>query len=468
MRTQEVLVFALLLSLSVAVAQTTGTEETAAQAQQKDWLIMVYMTADNDLEKYAIDDMNEMEVGLKSAIDGEANSRIESARASGTSVTPEMEEQIKQQAAQDVTSRATVVVQVDRWAGGTSRYDDKSNGNWTGTKRYVITPDMTNTTGDARKIDSTMVMDLGEVNMGDPNNAKDFETWAMENYAANNTAVIYWNHGSGWKWGENEVTDSKSGTKSVGYDYGGDGKDPSTRNDALTPMEMDQIHASVGKVDIIGFDACLMQMAEHAYQYQDDASILIGSEEVEPGNGWTYDPIVAAAFSGASPKDLAKVTVDSYEGPTLSAIDTAKAAGITNSLDALIKELGTSKNSDKVLKAYKDAMRFEDSEYGDLYSFADNIEKAGLGKNVTSAAKNLKGSINGAVIAKHTEGEYSGTGGISIWMPLENNKTDFNNYSELGISGGTSWDETVTNEVEVNQAQKTSGQVVGYDEWWRN
>ena len=45
-------------------------------------------------------------------------------------------------------------------------------------------------------------------------------------------------------------------------------------------------------IDIIGFDACLMGMVEVAYQLEGNADIILGSEELEPGDGWPYDTIL--------------------------------------------------------------------------------------------------------------------------------------------------------------------------------
>ncbi|MBD3217047.1 MAG: hypothetical protein GF310_02135, partial [candidate division Zixibacteria bacterium] len=64
---------------------------------EKEWTIMIYMGADNNLESAAIDDINEMEwIGS--------------------------------------TINSNVVVQIDRIPGY-----DYSNGNWTTTRRYYIT-----------------------------------------------------------------------------------------------------------------------------------------------------------------------------------------------------------------------------------------------------------------------------------------------------------------------------------------
>jgi hypothetical protein len=462
--------FALSLLLTMAAAQTTDetmaqtTDEIVAEETSKDWLIMVHMTADNDLESYGIDDINEMERGVKTAIDEEANKREKELKAKGTNVTPEMKEKIRQEATSDVTSRATVLVMVDRAdAKSAGSYDDTSNGNWTGTRYYEITPDRSETTKDTRSIDSKMVKDLGEVNMGDPESLANFTSWAMENYPAENTATIIWNHGSGWKWEESESTKGEP-TKSIGYDY-------ASGYDALTPEEMEAVFSSMPKQDIIGYDACLMQMTEQAYEYKDYASIIIGSEQLEPGAGWTYAPIIAAAFKGSSPEDLAKTTVNSYKGSTLSAIDTAKMNGVVTALDGLLGSLSSAKKDKEVLNAYKNTMRMwdrslqGDKEYGDLYSFANNILKANLSEETNTKARNLMKAADDAIIAKHGEGNYKNAGGMTIWMPLERNQQDFTHYSNLSISE-TRWDESVDHIVEQNQALQTTGQTVGYDSWW--
>ena len=128
----------LVLLFSAAAAAQTPVETSPETPEKKEWLIAVHMVADNNLERYAIDDMNEMERGVKTAIDDEANRRLEEMRANNTKITPEMETEVRKKAAEDVTSKATIVVQIDR----SSEYDS-SNGDRTGTRKYVITPDDT-------------------------------------------------------------------------------------------------------------------------------------------------------------------------------------------------------------------------------------------------------------------------------------------------------------------------------------
>src|SRR5205823_6865956 len=49
-----------------------------------------------------------------------------------------------------------------------------------------------------------------------------------------------------------------------------------------------------GKIAVIGMDACLMSMVEVAYQIRGAASVMVGSEQTEPGEGWPYDSILRA------------------------------------------------------------------------------------------------------------------------------------------------------------------------------
>ncbi|MEW6681018.1 MAG: S8 family serine peptidase, partial [bacterium] len=123
---------------------------TETETSTKTWTFMVYLDADNDLESAAIDDFLEMSsIGSNDDIN--------------------------------------IVVQMDRINGYNSSY-----GNWTGTKRFYITKNMT-------PIPENAYSDIGEANMGDPDTLKNFINWAKSSYPAENYALVLWDHGSGWK-----------------------------------------------------------------------------------------------------------------------------------------------------------------------------------------------------------------------------------------------------------------------------
>jgi hypothetical protein len=58
---------------------------------------------------------------------------------------------------------------------------------------------------------------------------------------------------------------------------------------------LSNVKKSLGRsIDILGFDACLMSMAEVAYQVRGLADFTVGSEQTSPNEGWPYDRICKA------------------------------------------------------------------------------------------------------------------------------------------------------------------------------
>ena len=112
-------------------------------------------------------------------------------------------------------------------------------------------------------------------NMGDAQTLYEFLAFANENYPADKVAVTFWNHGGG----------SVSGAAfDEIYDY-----------DSLDLAEMYEAFDAVWPADqenpaleLVGFDTCLMATIDVAAVFQNFAKYLVGSEEVEPGNGWNY------------------------------------------------------------------------------------------------------------------------------------------------------------------------------------
>ncbi|MBU4313249.1 MAG: hypothetical protein KJ821_00420, partial [Actinobacteria bacterium] len=230
---------------------------------------MIYLDADNNLESAGINDINEMEI---------------------VGSTPEV----------------NIVVQVDRIpysvlaANNEGYLDDISNNNWTTTRRYYITQDF-----DLVQINSLLIGDLGELNMGDSQTLIDFTNWAVTNYPAKKYLLIIWNHGGGFR-------SPAYTTKDIAWD-------DTSGGDKITMPELEYalsaINTQIGKkIDIVGMDACLMAMTEVAYQIKDYADILVASEENEPGDGWPYDTILSQLVVNptASPEQLATDIVDKY------------------------------------------------------------------------------------------------------------------------------------------------------------
>jgi hypothetical protein len=123
----------------------------------------------------------------------------------------------------------------------------------------------------------TLLKDAGEVNMGSPVTAKDFIAFAARNFPADHYLWIWWNHGGAV---------DRTSQKGVCWD-------DTSGGDHLTETEQKEImlylkQQTGKKIDIVGFDACLMATAEIAVQYAGPASYLVASEQTVPGNGWDY------------------------------------------------------------------------------------------------------------------------------------------------------------------------------------
>ena len=147
----------------------------------------------------------------------------------------------------------------------------------------------------------TLVDELPPASMGDAATLTDFLRYCKQNYPAEKTAVLFWNHGGG----------SVSGAafdERYGYD-------------SLTLDEMQTAFGRVWEADennppleLVGFDTCLMATVDVAGTFAGTARYLVASEEVEPANGWDYTGWLGAlaadpAIDGAA---LGEVICDAY------------------------------------------------------------------------------------------------------------------------------------------------------------
>lgn len=401
----------------------------------KEWTVMVYMAADNNLEPAAINDLNEMETAGSSA---------------------------------DVD----IVVQIDRIPG----FDD-TNGDWTTTRRYHILKD-----SDPAIIGSELIQDLGELNMGDPATLHDFVAWARATYPANHYFLIIWDHGSGWqksiegvdelgnlacdKSPENGSPDAlsrsrtaeipapipplpfgRSGFKSAGNDE--------TNRDQLFNFETELALEPFPKLDIVGFDACVMAMIETAYQLKDQADCFIASEESEPGDGWAYDDflgymIAQPSYSPAQVCSLVVLTYSNYWSThpwplgeleqTLSAISLNDLVQVTDALDALVTQIIGGDSWPELLSMPPAEQFGGDEPYIDLYDYADLISVYVSNPAIGSAANALKLSLSQAVLINRTELGHLYAHGLSIYFPQSLLSLDPRYYNgSVAFAELTSW-----------------------------
>ena len=245
------LAYPVAILLSLMFVLPSAFSAAPQQTKQKEWTVIIYLDADNNLEGAGVHDMNELEtVGS--------------------------------------TDDVNIVVLMDRSQG-----QDTTNGDWTGAKKYYITKD-----NDLSTIGSKELADLGEVNMGDPETFINFTTWAVDNYPAKNYLVDFWDHGGGWH----------------GVCWDDDNKGDNL-NLANITYGLDMLKRHIGRnIDLVGFDACLMAGVEILYSIKDSCDVGLTSGTTEPNDGWPYDWIMPALAMKPTmtPKELAKEITEDY------------------------------------------------------------------------------------------------------------------------------------------------------------
>ncbi len=414
------------------------------------WTFMVYLDADNDLENEGIKDFLEM------ALVGS-------------------------------TSEINILLEFDRIPGY-----DSSFGNWNSTKRFRVTKGMTPTDGNA-------LSDLGEINMGNPSNLVDFLEWGIANYPAEKYALILWNHGNGWyrssssspsslgvsgltsenllaaenhehylPWVDQPsqeklskpliLTDTsanypvnssaKFSTKGIVYD--------DTDNDHFTIQEIDSALDNVTKnknlsLDLLGFDACLMQMIEVAYEVKDDFKVMSGSEELEPGDGWPYHTILgdlstnphwnAWEFGDSIVANYGKHYTTGWI--TQSVLDNRQFGRVFNAFEDFASELRES--LPEYQKAIRDsrnqAQSYDDANFIDLYHFAELIQS-----QVNQTSLQEKAGLLKLALADFVAAEYHGISrphshGLTVYFPSTTSR--LTDYKSMQLSADSSWDEFV-------------------------
>ena len=385
----------------------TGSVTGGRATSQAKWTFMVYMAGDNNLDGAALRDIAEM---------AQAGS----------------------------TKEVNILVQLDR-------IEDNL------TRRFRITQ------GGGFKTDC--LESFGDTNTGDPKILYDFVKWAADNHPADRYALILWNHGSGW-WEEAKgraagPAEKKPRRQLFRHAFPQEHRsicyDDTSGGDALDNRELRVVLAGIcallgKKIDLLGMDACLMNMVEVAYQLRDSVNVIVGSEIEEPFDGWPYNEIMArlTARPRQNAAALARWIVKSYllsykgkdETVTQSAIDVSLIGEMTTKVNALSETLLAALDTDAKLieAAWNKSPRFYDDNYIDLVCFAKNLRKK-AGAELRAKADNLIAALKPGkgrtILSQGKIGrEVRGTCGLSVYFPGDRVNTA---YRSLDFSGDCNW-----------------------------
>ncbi len=377
---------------------------------QPRWTVLVWIAGDNNLDSFGLSDLGEMK---------EAGS----------------------------TEDVAIVAQFDRMGDS-------------GTRRYYLRK--------GTKLEDDVVEELGETNTGDPAVAIDFfETDIYARAAARGITVerraepsettvprerVREIASSGLRKALFSTTvDEAMCTRGIAYD--------DTARDFLDNAELKRVLSKVvegtgRQIDILGFDACLMNLVEVAYELRGPVDYIVGSEEVEPGDGWPYNAVIGGLV--ASPQtapanvaaNLVKAYVDSYGGDesvTQAALDLSRVAVTAKAVDdlavACIAELDTAEGYTAFSKALKNAQRFHTKDFADLGDVCSRLADDSAPARVKGAAQGVIDSLTGdspLVIAagKNGPGVERATG-TAVYFPIVGDVQVA--YDRLEFAQDTQW-----------------------------
>lgn len=370
-----------LVALMVALVSPLWAD-TAAPAM-KEWTIAVFLNADNNLDEFGVEDQQEMaKVGSSDWLN--------------------------------------IVTLIDRERGPACyNYIEKG------------------------KI--TKVKDMGELDMGDYKLFIEFAKYVVANYPAKKYVFTMWNHGSGWKLGNQSPI-------SRGISYDDSSNNHITSNQLVVALR--EIKKVLGhNIDILNFDACLMQMAEVVYACKDTVDYIVASEETEPGKGTPYDDVLATLTKTASAeafsKSWTKAFIKSYSGGsqgnedcTQSAIKVAAMGQVFDAMNGLAKATMSGKYSAEYKAAIQKVQAFAYPENVDLIHLASLLKASIKDEAIKTACDKVTAACAAAIVENGNAGySMKNAKGLAVYLP-----SDFaaeNGYTALDFCKASLWDDMI-------------------------
>lgn len=348
-----------------------GGTPTAHQDTGQSWTVLIYMAADNNLEPFALEDLQEMaQVGS--------------------------------------TDKLHIVVQIDRSAGYVN--DPAVNlPAFSGGRRLLV-----------HRGSLEVLQTLGPIDSGSPTTLAQFITWGVTQYPADRTALILWDHGGGW----------------AGY-----GQDETSRSLITAPALRTAIAqgltgASLPRLALVAFDACLMATFEIASMLRPYAEYLLASEETIPGHGFDYGQLVAAADDPTiAPPALVNRMINGYLAQsqaqndeaslTISLTDLYLLDPVQTAIGALATASGMplpAARATTIGRARQTAREYGDQGQtpGVMVDVVDLAARlAAADPTYASAALAIRTAVSQAVVLEAHGASRAGSNGLSVYFPFQ-------------------------------------------------
>lgn len=343
---------------------------------------MLYVSGDNDLEEYVVQDIEQELAAIGSSAD------------------------------------VQVVVLADRGPGY-----DTSYGDWQTTKLFHVTKGMTAALENA-------VADWGERNFGDNQTLIDFVTWAKENYPADHYALFFWGHGWNWHPGYVMLDDTSNDTLDM--------EEVKAALPSLGFIDMvgfDGCNMASIEVQFLwhGHATALAHSQEWVGEEGIQYDLVLAQLAANPD--MTAEQLAIATSQSASEDNTwSAIAVDSRFEALLGAVDDWSLA-LNNGL------VTNRKQYDHAFDATRSFWQAPMDK--DLYDMAYEIERSVADPDVKAKSQAVMDAVDAVVLHERHVNAYADVHGITIFhvSKATEKDSDYTYYRTLDFAVQTGWDE---------------------------
>ena len=306
--------------------------------------------------------------------------------------------------------------------------------------------------------DDVLGSSLNDTNTASPVTLYNFLSWGVHFYPARHYMIVLSAHSGGIEPSYLMKDESSGGYMSF--------RDLQVVFEQLkSDLNYENADGRASTIDVLGFDSCLMSMAEICYELKDHVSIVVGSETYTPSSGWPYLPILqglsgritqlkspSTGEPGADASDkqageLAIQIVDSYVDfyrdyaeagvavalsamnvnvmpelvPLVKNLTQAMIAELRQEHPELQGETGLDARpfTDALILAHWEAQSYNGEWYVDLVDFCECLQKRVQSTAVLDACREVVNFVDSQLVIKSafTGPDFQFSRGVSVYFP---------------------------------------------------
>ena len=290
---------------------------------------------------------------------------------------------------------------------------------------------------------------LSYASMGLTSTLQSFIEYGLNNYPAERTGLVFWNHGGGMR----------------GVCYDEKKNDDVLKNSEIKSAvsgALNNCGMSGQKLEWVGYDACLMAVQDIAETNSAYFNYMIASEESEAGYGWDYDTWVDDLYAKKTTNTILKAIVDGFikdnggassssGDQTLSYMNLAYASAYKTAWEAMAAQLNsvvTSSNKSSFNSAITSNVKhYADSDYDyfctfDAYDFVNKLatNSAFSSFRIDSSYTNAVIEAHGNLVAYNLAQKGAGVSkGLCMYWPNSSQYSDVSTYYTTSETNFTTW-----------------------------